>query len=400
MPILDYHSPHLERASCIGTQPGYTSLKKAFALAGAPMDGEIEKYFTTYCDREQEQRLVGYDSTEFYRRLLFIDGLHSLGNKISDIVALLGMVGIPKIDLAPVDEFRRRLNEGLLSVHPGPNKLNAQELMGKYKGAHIKIAIYDLFDPLLLLSQRQQYKESTIREVINFGNPVRLAHGNSVIDIILGIAPQAEIIPISSDTNFMTQAVIYLQEQEDIFVVNMSRALKESAERQKLDQEFAREFSRLLRDKIVVKSLGNSGTDLCGEVSPARKKLGLDRSGDFSSFDAFLIADLVRGLENDNLILAQSWSLAGERAALSATVAGDNISARERSVGAPAEGVYSLSTGNFEFGSSFAAPQISAIAALAIERQLKNTGKVKAQDIARALRNDELFINVAAQLGP
>jgi hypothetical protein len=136
-----------------------------------------------------------------------------------------------------------------------------------------------------------------------------------------------------------------------------------------LDLQFRAQFEKLLREKIVIKALGNSGTDLSGRTSEARRHRQVGPTGDMTSYDALLIAELLSGLANDHLILAQSWTLNGDAVALSATVPGDNQSAIARVVGAPGEGVFSFATGNFESGSSFAAPQISAVISLLLEAQ-------------------------------
>ncbi|GLT19685.1 hypothetical protein GCM10007938_34680 [Vibrio zhanjiangensis] len=53
-------------------------------------------------------------------------------------------------------------------------------------------------------------------------------------------------------------------------------------------------------------------------------------------------------------------------------IPGDNALATSRSLSPPADTVYTWSTGNFESGSSFAAPQLAAISALLWQAYLEH----------------------------
>jgi len=378
---------------CNEVEEAERSLLKALGAAGAPLDEELTVFFSKYCERKHEQKLFELSDEEFYQRLLYLDSAHHVGAKITDLLMLLQIIA-PQTEnhLWVVDEFRHFLNHRLLEVSPGLSLLHASTLMSRYNGEGIKIAIFDVFDPFLLKIQRVHYNKSHISSVKKFGDPVQLSHGNSVIDIVLSIAPNAELILVSSDSFSMTNAVNFLREQSDIPIVNMSRALKADA-KGRLDRGFATQMVALAKEKIVVKALGNSGSDLVGQTTPARRALNLGPTGDFSSYDSAQIAELLETLSNDKLILAQSWSLDGKEISLSATTAGENKRALDRIACVPAEAAFSWSTDNFESGSSFAAPQIAAVAALLVEAQHKLRGTTELATVATLLRSPHRIIN-------
>ena len=262
-----------------------------------------------------------------------------------------------------INSFRYNINQLVLSVHPGFN-LNHHSLASEYKGKNIKIAVFDLFDPRLLVNQREHYSDANIEAVQNFGDPVQLNHGNSVIDVILSIAPRATIIPVSAESSTYNQAMAYLEGRTDIHIINMSRAF--SAVENRLDPQFSQRLNKILSRTIVTKSLGNTGTDLDENVTPLRQSLNLGASGNLFAYDLALIKEFLPTLrtETNNLLLAVNLDTFAEQIALSATIPGHNTLATSRSLGIPADAVYTWSTGNFESGSSFAAPQLAAISAL------------------------------------
>jgi len=68
-------------------------------------------------------------------------------------------------------------------------------------------------------------------------------------------------------------------------------------------------------------------------------------------------------------MFALNLSLYADDIALSASIPGSLVSIQKRSLAVPAEGVWSPSTGAFESGSSFAAPQIVAMTALLLQAE-------------------------------
>ncbi|MDN3611449.1 S8 family serine peptidase [Vibrio ostreicida] len=270
-----------------------------------------------------------------------------------------------------INSIRYNINQIVLSVHPSFD-LNNHELKNKYKGSNVNIAVFDLFDPLLLEKQIEHYPSANIEAIQNFGDPVQLNHGNSVIDIILAIAPQATIIPISAESNTYHQAMTYLESRTDIHVINMSRAF--SAVDNQLDPQFSQQLSNILSRTIVTKSLGNTGTDLDENVTPLRQSLDLEATGNLFSYDLALIKEFLPTINTntDNLLLAINLDTFAHQIALSATIPGHNTLAISRSLSIPADAVYTWSTGNFESGSSFAAPQLAAISALLWQAYLEN----------------------------
>ncbi|GLT16530.1 hypothetical protein GCM10007938_03060 [Vibrio zhanjiangensis] len=270
-----------------------------------------------------------------------------------------------------LNNLRYNINQLVLSIHPNFN-LNHHTLANEYKGSNIKIAVFDLFDPLLLAKQIAHYPNANIQPIQNFGDPVQLNHGNSVIDIILSIAPHATIIPISAESNHYHQAMAYLESRSDIHIINMSRAF--SAVDNRLDPQFSQQLSHILSRTIVTKSLGNTGTDLDENVTPLRQSLGLDATGNLFSYDLALIKEFLPTINTntDHLLLAINLDSFAQQIALSATIPGDNALATSRSLSTPADAVYTWSTGNFESGSSFAAPQLAAISALLWQAYLEH----------------------------
>ncbi|WP_341662929.1 S8 family serine peptidase, partial [Vibrio sp.] len=302
--------------------------------------------------------------------------MHCWGQKITDFLDLATLLlsfqseEYQKINQVEFDQakstinhLRDTINQLVLSVHPSFD-LNYDTLTNEYKGSNIKIAVFDLFDPELLAKQAEHYPNANIQAIQNFGDPVQLNHGNSVIDVILAIAPQATIIPISAESNTYHQAMAYLESRTDINIINMSRAFL--ARDNELDPLFSQQLSNILSRTIVTKSLGNTGTDLESNVTSLRQSLGLGATGNLFSYDLALVKAFLPSINayNDHLLLAINLDTFSHQIALSATVPGDNPLAVSTSLSTPADAVYTWSTGNFESGSSFAAPQLAAISAL------------------------------------
>jgi len=283
-----------------------------------------------------------------------------------------------------LDSFRKRINEVVHTHHPGL-QLDAQDLRRSYSGKGITIAVFDLFDKELLSQQQTVYPFSKIDNIHLFGNPVSLSHGNSVIDIILTIAPEATIIPISSDNQSYNQAMHYLTARDDIAIINMSRTFLEK--KKKLDQQFKELFSELLKSKIITKSLGNTGTDIDGNLTSLREEKGLPPAGNLFAYDLALIKEFMQaGNNTENLLLALNLNLMQDNIALSATTPGNNPTIISHTISVPAEGIYTWSTDNYESGSSFAAPQLAGITALLWQAMQESRKNPTAQVISKALR--------------
>nr|WP_256489796.1 S8 family serine peptidase [Pleionea sp. CnH1-48] len=263
-----------------------------------------------------------------------------------------------------VEAFRIDINQEIQKVHPGYD-LKHGLLKLKNTGKGITVAVFDLFEADLLEQQRQHYSQATIETVQNFGDPVKLNHGNSVIDVILSIAPEVTIVPVSAESSTYNDAMLYIKERTDVQIMNMSRAFAEKDGA--LDPEFEALLKDILKTTIVTKSLGNTGTDLDEVVTPYRASLGLPPVNTFS-YDLKLIKQflLSNQLEksHQHLLLAANLNPFADQIALTATIPGNNALAVGRTLSVPAEAVYSWTTGNFESGSSFAAPQMAALSAL------------------------------------
>ncbi|MDE1461391.1 S8 family serine peptidase [Spartinivicinus sp. A2-2] len=284
-------------------------------------------------------------------------------------------------------QYRPQLNQAITTLvslhnnikniiwdaHPGSSKINIKLLQKNFTGTNTKIAVFDLFEESLLATQRQQHNTSIEKSQV-FGNPVEMSHGNAVIDIILSIAPNAKVIPISADTKNYNQALKFIISQQDVTVVNMSRAFLEK--QNKLDPTFQKLLITLAQQSIITKSLGNCGTDLFGKLSPIRQRLGLGEVGAITCYDTKLInqflTDPFSSQYQQNILYAINVTPFADQTSLTATVPGNLPQAQLHSIAIPAEGVYTTITDNFESGSSFAAPQLAAVIALLYQASHQN----------------------------
>ncbi|WP_444922031.1 hypothetical protein ACJJID_06800 [Microbulbifer sp. CnH-101-G] len=268
--------------------------------------------------------------------------------------------------LAHLDLFRQELNGLLYPYVPGYN-LKQHNLVRHFDGEGIVIGVFDLFDPVRLQEQREQ--NPNIEAEVQFGDPITFLHGNTVIDIILDIAPKATIVPISTESKTYNEAMAYMRSRDDISVINMSRAFHITNDQ--LDPEFSGHLSHILQSKIFTKSIGNTGTDLNGENTDVRKRLGLPPLGSFFTYDLELIKAFLlqnQGMPgNQNLMFAINLQPFSDEVSLTATVPGYNELAINRSFAISGDAVYSASSQNFESGSSFAAPQLAAVSALLLD---------------------------------
>ncbi|HYX38559.1 MAG TPA: S8/S53 family peptidase, partial [Oligoflexus sp.] len=260
--------------------------------------------------------------------------------------------------------FQKDITRYTLAVHPGFSVLGVAPLQAHWNGAGVKIVVFDVFEKAALVEQKQRYPQALIGNPIVFGRPVELSHGNTVIDIILQLAPAAEIIPVAADAKSYAAAMQYLATQTDVDIINMSRAFPEDPVTDTVEAPFMEALRRWTQDGLLVKALGNTGTDLHGQLTRRRVEKGLGPVNTLTSYDLKLIRDLyqeeVVGLE----LFALNLGLFADDIALTATIPGAVVPVQQRTLAVPAEGIYSPTTDTFESGSSFAAPQISAWLAL------------------------------------
>lgn len=282
-----------------------------------------------------------------------------------------------------LDEWRNAVNQLVEKYHPG-YQLKASKLRHDFKGQGVTIAVFDLFEPSLLAKQRKLFPSADIQELIRFGDPVSQAHGNSVIDIILTLAPYASILPITADHLHENNALRYIADHQEIHIINMSRAFAEKDK--KIDPEFSSLLSDISKQKIVVKSLGNTGTDLYGQLTPIREEKNLPVPGNPFAYDLTLIRQFITQHPSSLILFAINSNLINSNIALTATIPGDFIPVVQKSFAVAGDGVWSQSSENFESGSSFSAPQLSALCAMLWQaiNQKTNT-KNKAELIIKAL---------------
>lgn len=367
-------------------------------------DWTWEEAISGYITDFENARFESTPSKNLPRYILSDLKLHQWGQKISETQGLFAILfsfksevyqeqnqRIFKRAMKTIDRFRNIVNKKVEEHHPGFD-LKSPKLRENYSGKGIKIVVFDVFDQKSLSRQRDHYPLSKIEVEQRFGDPVELNHGNSVIDVILAIAPAATIIPVSAESKSYNLAMKYILERSDVQIVNMSRAFAQQGDI--LDQVFSKILKQILEEKIVTKSLGNTGTDLDGKTTPLREGLGLESTGNLFSYDLSLIQEFIRSKPEDyalqNLMMTINLDSFSENIALSATIPGDNIAAAKLTYAIPADSVYSWSTGNFESGSSFAAPQLAAICALLWdfhESQINSKNSNVAETISQALRS-------------
>ncbi|WP_444913161.1 hypothetical protein [Microbulbifer sp. PAAF003] len=305
--------------------------------------------------------------------------MHKWGQSITEFIVLAELLYTfqpedyqeqyrPEFDaaIADLNLFRLAINELLLPHVPG-YKLKQQILTKRFDGEGMVIAVFDLFDSTRLQEQREQYPN--IEAEVAFGDPITFLHGNTVIDIILDIAPKATIVPVSAESKTYNDAMAYMRYRDDISVINMSRAFHITNDQ--LDQEFAEHLSAILQSKIFTKSLGNTGTDLEHNNSDVRERLELPPLGSFFTYDLDLIRAFLAQNEGqagaENLFFAINLQPFSNEISLTATVPGYNPLAIKQSFAIAGDAVYSASSQNFESGSSFAAPQLAAVSLLLLE---------------------------------
>lgn len=290
-----------------------------------------------------------------------------------------------KPHLNTAHSYLRSMNLYIKSIHPGYQFLELDAL-SEFQGAGIRVAVFDLFDSGILMEQQTRYPSAKIHPLQSFGKPVELSHGNTVIDIILTLAPRAEIFPVSSDTQGYRAAFKFMAEA-DFDILNMSRSFLPDSSQSVVDPAFKMSLEELSQKTLIVKSLGNTGSDLDGKLNPRREAEGLGPLNNLFAYDSLLIKDYYRYRNDDDFLLfAMNLSLFGKDIARSATIAGDFSPVATRTLAAPAEGVYSLSTESFESGSSFAAPQITAVAALLLEAASAHHLREPKKRVVRALK--------------
>ncbi|WHI49300.1 hypothetical protein P3339_12470 [Microbulbifer sp. MLAF003] len=357
----------------------------------------ITPIFDSYLAADFDQYQGRYKSLYMVEDLL----MHKWGQSITEFIVLAELLytfqpedyqqeNLPAFEAAihELDEFRLAINEFLLPYVPSYS-LKQQSLVRHFDGEGIVIAVFDLFDPIRLKEQREMYPN--IEAEVQFGDPITFLHGNTVIDIILDIAPKATIVPVSTESKTYNEAMEYMRAREDISVINMSRAFHITDDQ--LDQEFADHLSSILQTKIFTKSIGNTGTDLDGVNTDVRERLDLPPLGSFFTYDLELIKSfLVRneGQPGDkNLMFAINLQPFSNEVSLTATVPGYNQLASDRSFAIAGDAVYSASSNNFESGSSFSAPQLAAVSVLLLDAAERYgfSGSEATQRVVQALQS-------------
>ncbi len=363
---------------------------------GFPAEGGLSACETQYFSLPKPQQLSNAEIV----RLFEVEQIPLCSSLISDFAATsellfqesplaknLSFAKDFRLAIETLQSWRRDFNQYLLTLHPGLAPLDSASFLSTYSGRGVTIAVFDVFEPELLAIQRQR---ASIEEPIRFGKPLEMSHGNVVIDQILRIAPNAHIVPVWADSRDYVRAIDAILARDDILIVNMSRGFLEGKVRGELDPDFEKGLLKLIESRILVKALGNTGTDLRGVVTPRRKSLGLGPVNNLATYDLALIDNFSSKLNPDSLVsFAINLSLFATDIALSASIPGENIMVQSRTLGMPSEGVWSPSNETFESGSSFAAPQISALLALIGERRLNSDKRVFPKAWLR-----ELFLNV------
>ncbi|NRA47085.1 MAG: hypothetical protein HRU09_19215, partial [Oligoflexales bacterium] len=187
--------------------------------------------------------------------------------------------------------IKQGLNTLLECLHPARHLKDSQNLRRLSHGDGVSIVVFDLFEPGLLELQRKQYPKATIKRLKSFGTPVAMNHGNSEIDVILTLAPQVTIIPIAASSTGTLKALRHIDTAESFQVLNISRPFMGSDGR--IDEAFSELLVKIGQRALISKSMGNSGTDLEGNLSQRRQALGLGHLGDLSAYDTSLIRDFV-----------------------------------------------------------------------------------------------------------
>ncbi|HET9241592.1 MAG TPA: S8/S53 family peptidase [Oligoflexus sp.] len=269
-----------------------------------------------------------------------------------------------------LSDFQKAITHYVRAIHPGFSGLGLGPLKLTRQGRGIRIVVFDVFEMEQLDEQRRSYPKAFIEKPLVFGRPVGLSHGNTVIDVILELAPEASILPVASDAQSYAAAMQHLAARQDLDIINLSRAFPEDPRTHGVDKVFEEALRRWTRQGILVKALGNTGSDLFGQLTRPRVEKGLGPVSSLTAYDLKLIRELYQeeaaaGLE----LFALNLGLFAEELALTATIPGDYLPVQKRTLAVPAEGIYSPSTETFESGSSFAAPQISAWAALLLEER-------------------------------
>ena len=358
-----------------------SAVTKIATLTGMSADSDLDQALAKYCSLS-----IPSEVEPKFGRLLLDDLMaQKWGGEITDFVAtadLLFQDNEPKFkqenDAAfraakdILEKLRQSINRLVGKYNPGFVLLDAAELRGKHQGKGIVVAVFDVFEDEQLSKQRDFYKGAQIEPLARFGNPVGLNHGNIVVDVLLAIAPRLTIVPVSATAAKYNEGMRFIVGRGDVAIVNMSRAFLGTEKDSAVDPEFATLIDQMSREKIVIKALGNTGADLSGALNSRRQAAGLGPVGDLTTYDSSLIKSYLERVTNQSmaapyLIFAENMTVFADQISLTATVPGGNEAAQRRTIGAPADGVFSWSTDNFEAGSSFAAPQLSAISALLVE---------------------------------
>lgn len=360
-----------------GEAENYAALAGLEKLNGFEADPDVKVILSAY------EQLPADPNPETIEQLLEERGIASWTSLLADYLSLSDLLfadrpaAEQKALRAEYSQHRKVLADLQSSItayvrriHPGFSVLGIAPLQQKAEGKGVRIVVFDVFDFARLEAQKKLYPKATFTAPLVFGKPVELSHGNIVIDIILQLAPAVDIIPVAADARSYTAAMEALSRHTDIDLINMSRAFADDPITHGLDQHFQKALRQWTEQGILVKALGNTGTDLEGRVTARRLEKGLGPVNNLASYDTRLIREFyAEGTTPGMEVFALNLSLFARTIALTATIPGSNQAVQERTLGVPAEGIYSPSTDTFESGSSFAAPQLTAWLALLLNEQ-------------------------------
>ena len=358
------------------------ALEDMAQIVGFEVDGELRTQIEQFAKLPKQPEKLDLKQQ---KQLIINSGISRWSGQINEYLSLLAILfadlsGVEQklrqkdfdSNQQVIEDWRAAINAYLLPILPQYQTLDVAGLLLKYQGKRIKIAVFDLFDAEILNKQKRLFPKAKINELKNFGNPVSMLHGNTVIDVLLSVAPELEIIPIAADAKAYAKALNFINEQNDIDIVNMSRTFAQAKTSQTMDTHFAQELTRLVQSKILCKALGNTGTDLDGQLSTVRTAKQLGPVHNLFSYDINLIKEFANSLQpaNSLWLLAINLDSFADDTSLTATIPGAHARVQEHSLAVPADPVWSPSVEALEAGSSFAAPQLAALSARLLQRLL------------------------------
>lgn len=367
--LLNQYVTSLNAKAGFSFQPEFLSILNQYILAGQKLLSEIS---------ESDSSLIQHYISEFYH-YIFVDlKLLRMQSQVNDWLGIIEIVLNPVPDsinhkmAGYIRQMTTTLSRSLLKAHPGLELIRSNNLRQSFTGQSIDIAVVDTFDDSEMELLRQRYPDATIKEIKNFGNPVRLNHGVIVIEKILEIAPGATIYPVSYESGFAEDAADYLTEQNHIFLINYSRGFPDFTTG---GSELRQKFRTLSENKIIVKAIGNHGLTLDGSLTQERSSRNLDPVGSFDQDDIHQISFFLKTFDVQDLfpgiILALNAKIFDTSLSLTTGAPGHQALAQSVSLAVPADGLWSEVSRQFESGTSFAAPQITGVLALLSQSLMK-----------------------------